>query len=208
MFGKNHELGEKATGASWALANDGDSTYWLAKHWICMAKKLEVSSPLGHLLSSLLGFNCWTSEDGVTYTGDPKHIFKRFSTLLCNVSSFMVKDINIRPSDIVEQLTLLPNMTFEKACQLLDPSDKQNVPKAVSLLQSLLQIKQLPKSPDPTINRHRDAIAFVAEIFGYFLRPFITVDMSLSDQVCCLATYSYLAAAMQINHGSACITGA
>jgi len=88
----------------------------------------------------------------------------------------MVNDVNIRPSDIVEQLALLPEMTFEKACQLLDPSDKQNVPKAVTLLQSLLQIKHLPTSPDPTINWRRNAISFVAEIFGYFLRPFITVE--------------------------------
>lgn len=32
--------------------------------------------------------------------------------------------------------------------------------------------------------------------------------MSLSDQVQCLATYSFLAAAMQIKHGSACLTSA
>jgi hypothetical protein len=120
----------------------------------------------------------------------------------------MVNDINIRPSEIVEQLVLLSEMTFEKACQLLDPSDKQNVPKAVALLQSLLQIKHLPISPDPTINWRQDAISFVAEIFGYFLQPFITVDMSLSDQVQYLATYSFLAAVMQIKHGSAFLTGA
>ena len=128
-----------------------------------------MSSPLDSLLSDLLGSNCWMSEDGVTSTCDPKHIFKQFATLLCKVVGFIVNDINIRSSDIVEQLVLLPDMTFEKACQLLDPSDKQNVPKAVALLQSLLQIKHLPISPDPTINQCWDAISFVAEIFGYFL---------------------------------------
>jgi len=73
---KKHELGEKANGPIWALASDGDSTYRLAKHLICMTKKLQVSSPLANLLSNLLGFNCWTSEDGITSTCDPKHIFK------------------------------------------------------------------------------------------------------------------------------------
>jgi hypothetical protein len=73
---KKHDLGEKANGPIWALASDGDSTYCLAKHLICMAKELDMSSPLGHLLCDLLGFNCWTSEDGVTSTCDPKHIFK------------------------------------------------------------------------------------------------------------------------------------
>jgi hypothetical protein len=55
---KKHDLGEKANGPIWALASDGDSTYRLAKHLICMVKPLELSSPLGSLLSNLLGFNC------------------------------------------------------------------------------------------------------------------------------------------------------
>jgi hypothetical protein len=48
----------------------------------------------------------------------------------------MINDANIRPSDVVDQLTLLPNISVEKAYQLLDPSDKQNVPKGVTLVQS------------------------------------------------------------------------
>jgi hypothetical protein len=73
---KKHELGEKTNGPIWALASDGDSTYRLAKNLICMVKELEAFSPLGHLLSNFPGFNCWTSEDGITSTCDPKHIFK------------------------------------------------------------------------------------------------------------------------------------
>ena len=80
--------------------------------------------------------------------------------------------------------------------------------KAVTLLQSLLQLKDLPSSPNPTVNIKRRAIAFVADMFGYFLRPFISVNMTLSEQVECLATYSFLAAGTQIKHGTACMTGA
>ena len=98
-------------------------------------------------------------------------------------------------------------MSVEKAHQLLDPSDKQNVPKAVTLVQSLLQLKDLHISPNPTINRCRHAILFVAEMMGYFMQPFITVTMTLSKQVRSLATYAFLAAAIQIKHGTACLTG-
>lgn len=38
---------------------------------------------------------------------------------------------------------------------------------------------------------------------GYFMRPFITVDMTLSEQVGSRATYSILAAALQIKHETA-----
>jgi hypothetical protein len=172
-----------------------------------MCKQIDKSTPLGKLLSSLLGLNCYTSKDGTTGTCDPKHIFKRFETLLRCIAGFMINDANIKPSDIVDQLALLPNMSIEKAHQLLDPSDKQNVPKAVTLVQSLLQLKNLHASPNPTINRCRHAIVFVAEMMGYFMRPFITVSMTLSEQVRSLATYSFLAAAVQIIHGTACLTG-
>jgi hypothetical protein len=50
----------------------------------------------------------------------------------------MLGDNNIMPHHIIEHLTDLPNMNVEKAYQLLDPADKQNVPKAVTLLQHLL----------------------------------------------------------------------
>src|ERR1700683_2748445 len=45
-------------------------------------------------------------------------------------------------------------------------------------------------------------------MLGYFTQPFISVEMTLSEQVKCLATYSFLAAGTQIKHGTACMTGA
>jgi hypothetical protein len=62
----------------------------------------------------------------------------------------MLDDNNIMPHHIIEHLTDLPDMTVEKAYQLLDPADKQNVPKAVTLLQNLLQLKDLPPPSNPT----------------------------------------------------------
>jgi hypothetical protein len=120
----------------------------------------------------------------------------------------MLDDNNILPDHIIEHLCDLPDMSVEKAYQLLDLADKQNVPKAVTLLQGLLQLKDLPSSPNPTVNIKRCAIIFVADMLGYFLQPFISVNMTLSEQVECLATYSFLAAGTQIKHGTACMTGA
>jgi hypothetical protein len=39
------------------------------------------------------------------------------------------------------------------------------------------------------------------EMMGHFMQPFITVNMTLSKQVKSLATYAFLAAAVQIKHG-------
>ena len=73
---KTHEFGEKINGPIWGLGTDGDSSYRLAKHIICLHKQIDKSTPLGILLSELLGLNCYMSKDGVTGTCDPKHIFK------------------------------------------------------------------------------------------------------------------------------------
>jgi len=49
---------------------------------------------------------------------------------------------------------------------------------------------------------------FVADMLGYFLRPFISVDMTCLSRFECLATYSFLAAGVRVGHGTACMTGA
>jgi len=103
---------------------------------------------------------------------------------------------------------MLPDMDVKSAWQLLDPADKQNVPKAVTLLQSLLQLKDLPTSEHPAKNQKWKAIIFAAEFMGYFMCPFTDVDMNLVDRLKNLATYSFLAAAMQIKQGTNCLTSA
>ena len=131
-----------------------------------------------------------------------------FSNALQPSCEVLLDDHHVNSQDIIEHLCELPDMTQEKAYQLLDPADKQNVPKAVTLLQSLLQLKDLPPPLLPGPHAKRHSIIFVADMLGYFTRPFISVNMTLSEQVECLATYSFFAAGAQIKHGTSCITGA
>ncbi|KAI0729017.1 hypothetical protein C8Q72DRAFT_761808, partial [Fomitopsis betulina] len=101
-------------------------------------------------------------------------------------------------------------MSDEDAQQLLDPADKQNVPKAVRLVQELLSIKDQQHANEllPTKAHRRHLLSFFAEILGFFVRPFITISMALSTQICSLATYSHLLAVMWSRHGTAFMTGA
>lgn len=133
-----------------------------------------------------------------------------FATLLRNPKGIMVHDTNIQSHDVFEHLQALPSMGADTARQLLDPADKQNVPKAVHLIQSLLLLDskkaKLPSSPALLHRRHM--LVFIAHTFGCFVLPFISVRFSLSDQLRSLATYAHLAAAMWIRHGSSFMTGA
>ncbi|KAJ7924779.1 hypothetical protein B0H13DRAFT_1863643 [Mycena leptocephala] len=204
---ESHPQGRKLHGRIEALASDGDSSYRLAKHILCMVKETDAQTSLGKIVHALVGLNCFTSKDGQLSTCDPKHIFKRDATLLRNFGGIMVGPTNIVPGDIVQYLADLPDVTVDQARRLLDPSDKQNVPKATSLVQQLNKLKELTLPPNPTQAQTRRAIVFFSTVLGHFVFPFITVEMSLSEQVESLSTYAFLAAALEIKHGSSCFTG-
>jgi len=59
-----------------------------------------------------------------------------------NSLGFMVNNTNIGPYDLIDNLSWLPQMSVEEVRQLLDLLDKQNVPKAVSLIQHLSMLDQ------------------------------------------------------------------
>lgn len=99
-------------------------------------------------------------------------------------------------------------MSSKQADQLLDPADKQNVPKAVKLLQHLLLLQDLDIMRTPSAAHHHKSLNFMGQMMGHFLLPFISVDMSLSEQVQSLSTYAHLAAAAYMKHRTACLTGA
>ncbi|KAJ6618015.1 hypothetical protein B0H10DRAFT_1947987 [Mycena sp. CBHHK59/15] len=204
---QENENGESVHGPIWALASDGDAAYRLAKQTLCMVKQLDPKSDLGKILYPLIGLNLLTSIGNIIWTGDPKHIWKRFGTLAQNPLGVMIFLTNIKPENIIQHLCELDEMTEEKARQLLDPADKQNIPKAVGLIQQLAKLGELPIPRNPKFAHKRNSIVFFAELLGYFVFPFISVEMDLSEQVRSLATYAHLSVALQLKHGSACFTG-
>lgn len=72
-----HPNGAAVHGPIWALGSDGDSSFRLAKHLVCMTSKIDPTSPVGKIIDRLAGLNCLASLDGIIGTCDPKHIFKR-----------------------------------------------------------------------------------------------------------------------------------
>lgn len=131
-----------------------------------------------------------------------------FATLLRNTLGVMIYQTNLRPHNILFYLSHLPEMSFDKAHQLLDPSDKQNVLKVVSLIQNL--IKPLPDSVilSQSKEHHKMIISFFATILNSFLKLFISIEMDLSAQLSSLLKYAHLSAALQIKQGTECLTGA
>lgn len=106
-------------------------------------------------------------------------------------------------------LVRLPGTNPSTVEALVDPADKQNVPKAVTLIQSLNQLKTLNTSryTPSQMNEHRSLVA-VGEIFSSFMDPFITVTMSLSDQLTSLSKYAHAAFVVYSKHSTNFMTSA
>ncbi|TFK89183.1 hypothetical protein K466DRAFT_611332, partial [Polyporus arcularius HHB13444] len=206
---KNHPFGEQTHGPIWALASDGESSFRRARFLLCMQSRIDPASGLGQRLVSLSGLNLLTGPNGIVGTCDPKHVLKRFATLLRNPKGIQVFNTLLTCHDIYAHLQAFPSMTPDKARQLLDPADKQNVPKAVNLLQTLLKLEtEAPTPSTPSTIHRRRMLSFLARTLSYFTLPFISVTMSLSEQVRSLATYSHLLAAMWMRHRTKFTTGA
>ncbi|KAH9923817.1 uncharacterized protein B0H18DRAFT_934574 [Fomitopsis serialis] len=206
---KTHPNGETMHGPIWTVGSDGEASFRKAKFNLCMSESIPHDSELGTHLYRMIGMNTTCGRDGIVATCDPKHVIKRFATLLRNPRGILVHDTCIQSLDVYQHLQDLPSMTPEKARQLLDPVDKQNVPKAVTLMQTLLRLATDAKaSSSPSHLHRRRMLIFIARTFAYFTLPFISVGYSLAQQIKSLATYAFLASAMWIRHGTSFMTGA
>lgn len=72
-----HVSGRRQHGSIWALGSDGESSFRRARFLLCMTELLDRSAPLGRLLRTLPGMNCYTGVHGICGTCDPKHVIKR-----------------------------------------------------------------------------------------------------------------------------------
>ncbi|KAG6819279.1 hypothetical protein H0H93_013480 [Arthromyces matolae] len=205
-FYHNHEQGEQLHGPIFSFASDGASSFRLARFLLFMKHAVEPDSPLGKILYPLDGLNCFTGPYGILGTCDFKHVIKRFATLLRRMAGIKVGDVTIMPSHVESELQLF--MSAADASTLLDPADKQDVPKAVRLIQVLLKLDKESATKDPSIVVRRNALIFIAKTLYCFVEPFTRVVSSISEQIRSLSTYAHITAAMYHTYGPTFIPGA
>ncbi|KAF5342231.1 hypothetical protein D9611_002091 [Ephemerocybe angulata] len=200
-----HPCGEAVHGPITAIATDGASQFRTMRFMLCHSEVVGEDTPVGRIICQLKGMNRRTGANGLLGTCDVKHIIKRFATRLRSQNGVQVNKSEIYPEHIFEVLQQLKGMAPEKAKLLLNPIDKQNVPAAVNLLQTLLDLNTstLPgarATATPSLLRKLEDIIFVSRVLGQFLLPFITPNMSLSEQIRHLSTYSHLITALYRKH--------
>ncbi|KAF8067653.1 hypothetical protein FPV67DRAFT_1652655 [Lyophyllum atratum] len=205
-----HPDGEKIHGPIRTLATDGESSFRSMRFTLGVKEALDQDSGLGRILYRLPGFNCYTGANSLLTTCDPKHIVKRFATMIRSPKGTQIGSNTILRDDFIYALTIMERVTPNQAEVLLNPADKQNVPKAVRLLQTLLHESSsaMEAATVPVFAVRVQKIYFLATIFSYFLLPFVDVGMSLSEQITSLSAYSHLITAMFLKHRTAFMNGA
>ena len=220
----NGDGGERC-GPIWSIATDGESTMRSCRFQICMSQELAPSNPLYPTLHSLSGLNLFTGPNNVTMTCDPKHIFKSayetciqeletdmnpgFATLLRSREGLLVRTTIVNKNHLRSHLIRLEGVSEKVIESLIDPADKQNVPKAVALIQHLGHLQSLNTSSytPSQLEEHR-ALTTLGEAFNSFMNPFINVEMSLTDQLTSLIKYAHLIFFMYRKHRTQFITSA
>ena len=131
----------------------------------------------------------------------PTHFLLGFATLLRAREGILINKSVVNKNHLRVHLVRLPHINPSSVEALVDPADKQNVPKAVTLIQSLDQLKSLDISNyNPSQMSDHHSLVAVGEIFSSFMKPFITVTMSLSDQLTSLSKYAHAAFAIYSKH--------
>ena len=223
----DHADGAVACGQIWSIATDGEATMRMCRYTLCMSHKLATTDPLYHLLQNLAGLNLFTGEGNVTMTCDPKHIIKRkyfdlqvinaifpelasgFATLLRAREGIVVNTSIVNKNHLWLHLIRLPHINPSSVEALVDPADKQNVPKAVTLLQSLEQLRSVDTSGcSPSQMNEYHSLVAVGEIFGSFVKPFVDVTWTLSDQLTSLSKYAHATFAVYYKHSTDFMTSA
>ena len=224
---REHPEGEARHGPIHTLATDGASSFRKLRATLGLRQLLNRHSLMGNILYHLPGLNLYTGSNGLLTTSDPKHVIKRFATLIRSKGGNIIKrrfaslaliqskfeggiqvgGTSLTSQDALQALMCYP-MTAKAAQSLLDPADKQNVPKAVNLVSSLAKIGKQGILNLPSINARIERVVFLAKVLGCFLDVFTHVEMSISEQIRSLSTYAHLITALYQKHRTGFLTSA
>jgi hypothetical protein len=86
---------------------------------------------------------------------------------------------------------------------LVDPADKQNVPKAVMLINLIDQLQTLDTTNfTPSQVDELKALATIGTVFSAFVNPFSKASMSLDEQLISLSKYAHMAFVLYSKHST------
>lgn len=166
------------------IASDGDAA---RRKTLNKMRRLNKSLPVLKLLNNF-DLNLVCGEYSVNF--DPKHIVKRIRSIIISKSrSMLLNKIHVNVCQVEE---LLKINNYSNTSDLLNPRDKQNVPKAVALLKLIHEFTVGPAPLDPIKKDVFNELKLLGILSSLLLSIFINLDINLIDQLLNLAHLSHL----------------
>src|SRR5260370_18096914 len=127
---------------------------------LTLKQKLSHDSLIYPLLSPLPFLNLLIGEHDVTCDKDYKHLFKQLRSLLLHMGGFQVLKTIITPM-ILEHHLHENGISPIALNGLLNPADKQDMPKALELLKAIWEL--------PCIDGHNDKSSWAAQCEALYM---------------------------------------
>ena len=113
-----------------------------------------------------------------------------------------VNDVVVNRLILEEYLTLLPNQTRESVCKLLNPTDPQDVPRAIELICAVADLCSLATSGfNPSQMKTIAALQLIYTLVRTVVEPFVNPNLSLVEQMQYLSEYSHIALVLYQRNG-------
>ncbi|KAE9407848.1 hypothetical protein BT96DRAFT_850041, partial [Gymnopus androsaceus JB14] len=174
-----------------SIASDGEAKRGKAFETLTFKHELTPESNIYPLLSPLKYLNLLVGDDDLTCDKDFRHILKRTRDLLLRARGMNILDVHITPSILKSHLREAGH-TDVHIESLFKPSDKQDVPTAYQLLRDLWALPS-SSSTSPRVQAERKAIKLIGTLFyEYLVLPYISVELSLSEQLQHLSSAAFL----------------
>lgn len=178
-------------------ASDGEKRRGKALIALTFTVLLSVLSPIFQYLGYLVFMCLWVGDDDVTADKDYKHVFKRLRNTVLRPKGIFVRGIHLTPAVI--QTHLHDTGYHQRHIKsMFKPEDKQDVLLAYTLLRDLWSLPPAPPSlaSRPGYSETRDAIKIYGDLCYHLIRPYICVDLTLSEQLEHLSSAAHLALAL------------
>ncbi|KAG1721835.1 hypothetical protein EDB19DRAFT_1898261 [Suillus lakei] len=171
-------------GLVWSFATDGDATRCAAGHKLFLKKPLSPESQLYGILNNMPGLNTMTGDAEVTLDFDFKHIFKCFCMLICSPAGIVLNNgCIINAMMLSRYLVWLPAYDEASVMKLLHPDDPQDVPRAIELMQAIVDFSNNSFSTDVNTRADLMSITLLSNVIKSILIPFINPKLSLTEQL-------------------------
>ncbi|KAI0804565.1 hypothetical protein BC629DRAFT_1713564 [Irpex lacteus] len=189
-------------GPIWSFASDGDAGRRAMVYQLFMKHTIDHRHRLFKYVGRLSGFNCEVGDDDITGDFDWKHELKRAGRLLRTLEGVTIGRTVVNFETIRRHLRRDPDLSEADIDRLTNPSDTQDVPRAIEFLEAVNRISELPiEGCTPVELQELPPITVVAEMFMAFMDAFIAVDWNLSQQLISLSKFAHTAFVLFRQHG-------